>query len=171
MPSVPLLNQGEKHALVLSYAAPYGILVETGLWAGNGATTSLVNNIARCYAIDSQHENVIAARERGVEAFEGDSAVMLPQLLKRIDGPACFWLDAHYVVEGDEFLATHPCPLLVELDAIQAWPFARESTVLIDDLRMMGSPGWPTIEHVRVKVAGWWTRLEVADVMRLTPRA
>ena len=67
--SVPLLNQGEKHALVLSYAAPYGILVETGLWAGNGATTSLVNNIARCYAIDAQHENVIAARERGVEAF------------------------------------------------------------------------------------------------------
>ena len=171
MSSVPVLNQGEKHSLVLSHAAPYGILVETGLWAGGGATTSLVGQIDRCYAIDAQHDNVIAARESGVEAFEGDSAIMLPQLLERLDRPACFWLDAHYVVEGDEFLAAHPCPLLVELAAIQAWPYARESTVLIDDLRMMGSPGWPPIEHVRVKVSGWWLIEESGDIMRLTPRA
>ena len=170
MSDQPVLNQGEKHALIHSYAQPYGVLIETGLWNGWGATLALEGQIAERYAIDADYENVVRAREKNVEAFTGNSATMLPALLRRIWKPACFWLDAHYAVEGDDYLAANPCPLLAELDAILNWPYARDSTVLIDDLRLMGSPGWPTLEEVRAKAREQtWTHEEAGDVMRLTP--
>lgn len=165
-----VLGWQEKHALVLEYARPYGVLVETGIYNGGGATTTIAGNHPgelALWAIDISRGNVDKARAAGVEAFEGDSSVMLPQLLERVDGPCCFWLDAHTASEAGE---EDHSPLMAELDAVLAWPHARASTVLIDDLRMYGRDGWPTLEHVRVKVLNVWVREERDDIMRLTPR-
>lgn len=175
MSDVFVMTNTDKHAMVHSYAQPYRVLVETGLCNRQGATITHAAEF-RCYAIDLQRENVTAAREAGVQAFEGDSALLLPQLLARLKEPACFYLDAHCVSEAGE---EDTSPLLAELAAILDWPYAEESTVLIDDLRMMGRDGWPSVEDVRramrFQVGGGlvisvWHREERDDVMRLTPR-
>lgn len=167
-----LLGWQEKHELVYGYAEPYGVLVETGLWNGAGASTALAGRLS-CYVIDVDPENTRAAWAAGVVAYTGSSAALLGPLLcaQALNRPVCFWLDAHYVVEGDEFLAEHPCPLLGELAAIRAWPHAAGSTVLIDDVRMLGSPGWPShSELTDVLVECPWTFEERDDILRLTPR-
>ncbi len=171
-----VLGWQEKHRLVYEYAQPYGILVETGLYNGGGATTTIANmhrgeGPLTLYALDISRGNVDKARAAGVQAFQGDSAVMLPQLLERIQRPACFWLDAHTASEGDE---EDHSPLMAELDAILAWPHAAASTVLVDDLRMYGREGWPSLKEILLALGFpflcLWGLQESDDILRLTPR-
>jgi hypothetical protein len=170
---VTVLQQSEKHRLVLEYAQPYGVLVETGLWNGQGATATAKEQRPElaCYAIDIAEKNVIRVRLRGVAAWTGDSGVLLPRLLAPIERPACFWLDAHSATEGDDYLAAHPSPLLAELHAILAWPHADRSTVLVDDLRLLGAPGWPArSELAELDLGVRWHAEDADDILRLTPR-
>jgi len=118
--------------------------------------------------IDIDPKQVLAASAKGFDAWLGDSAERLPDILRMLSDPVLFWLDAHLVAEASEINSSS---LMGELDAILGWPHARQSVVLIDDLRMMGREGWPTIEHVRVKVGNVWVREEKDDMMRLTPRS
>ncbi len=174
-----VLGFQEKHALVYQYARPYGVVVETGLYNGGGASTTIAKAHPDmvCYAIDRQAANVDAARRAGVLAWLGDSGLVLQRLLKTLDRPACFWLDAHDASEGEEVDSS---PLLDELHTIMAWPHAEASTVLVDDLRMYGRPGWPTMTAIRSAVGVGnldmvprrsyaWDYLEWDDVLRLTP--
>ena len=68
-------------------------------------------------------------------------------------------------------MAAHPTPLLEELKAILTWEHAPASVVLVDDMRLLGQPGWPA----RADLAGLdlgeiWDAEETADILRLTPR-
>lgn len=168
------LNQFEKAELVWGYARRYGVLVETGLWNGGGVSTQLQARGLQCFAIDLDPANVRAARKWDVRAFCGDSSELLRSLLQLtfLQRPACFWLDAHFVAGLDEPAAweRHPCPLLDELAAIQGWPYAAASTVLVDDMRLLGSPGWPSRAGLDFALGNGWQAAEEADVLRLTPR-
>ncbi len=58
------------------------------------------------------------ARTPSVHLHEGDSATVLPVILKSLDRPALFWLDAH--PSTDRSARDAPVPLAAELAAIAA---------------------------------------------------
>lgn len=167
----PVLNQAEKAALITNYFRRYrpAYVIETGLWAGNGSCFGLKDE-ATVMAIDAQTENVVSALAKGIRAFVGNSAEILPAVLVDVEGPALFWLDAHWM--GFEGEPDESCPLMAELAAIVAWPHWERSVVLIDDMRMIGEPGWPTRAELETFLRGYgWHIEEDLDVLRLTPEA
>jgi len=87
------------------------------------------------------------AKEDRALLAQGDGQLVLPQLLRDVDGPAVFWLDSHWST-GEAQLppGTSPCPVLGELRAIAAHA-CKQHLVLIDDIRYFkrGMPQWLNI--------------------------
>lgn len=164
-----VLNVEQKRQLVTSYFDRYlpGVVIETGLWMGEGSCLHLTDR-ARVIALDIQQANCDDARRRhpGLETLCGDSGEGLPDVLDSVHEPALFWLDAHWV---DEQPVEHATPLLAELDAILAWPHRAASVVLIDDARLIGSEGWPEMDAVSARLGPWITS-RADDVIRCVPR-
>lgn len=163
------LAYGEKIQVLRAYASEYKLttMVETGLYNGSGSGMQMRDLIEQYIVVDIDIEQIKAAKSRGADkVWWGDSAEQMPRLLRTLDGPALFWLDAHLVAEAGE---QNSSSLSGELAAILAWPHAAASVILIDDLRMFGREGWPTLTGLREQVAGWWELLEADDIMRLTP--
>lgn len=150
------------------------VLVETGLYGGGGSGMNFVDRVAQYVILDKDPGNCRIAKDNYPDALVicGDSGREMPGLLSRLHVPALFWLDAHLVVDLDETdaLDEWPCPLLAELEAIRAWEHGYTSTVLIDDLRLLGSYGWPSPWDVLGACSGW-AFAEGNDIIRLTPRA
>lgn len=168
----PVLTSQGKQDVLADYfdRYPRSRVVETGLWNGNGSCTQFVGRDGVIvYGIEARRDyaELAQANHPGLRVRLGDSAESLPRLLQVLGGPALFWLDAHTVEEAGE---ENTSPLMAELAAIIAWPHAAESVVLIDDLRMMGRDGWPSVEQLREVVDGTWERSEAEDIMRLVPR-
>lgn len=168
----PVLSAGTKQLILSDYLDrfPRDVVIETGIYNGHGSTFHLVDR-ADVYAIERDHASCDLARNLhpGVIVWNDDSATFLADILGMLDRPALFWLDAHCMVEYDTLDSS---PLSFELQAILEWPHCRDSVVLIDDLRLMGRPGWPTLEELREWLAvPWWTYTELDDVLRLTPRS
>lgn len=144
---------------------PRKFVVETGCWNGYGSCLQFADR-AEVFVIEAVPEFCVTARKSAWTVIEGDSALELPKLLTILPEPAFFWLDAHLVAEAGE---ENHSPLLEELDAILAWPHAAESVILIDDLRMHGREGWPTVAQVWKVCAGTWSLEEGQDILRATP--
>lgn len=66
--------------------------------------------------------------------MQGDTVDVFEQVVKSIDQPTTFWLDAHW--DGG-VLGTYKCPLPFELEVIANLP-VRNHTLLIDDHRLFG---------------------------------
>jgi hypothetical protein len=174
-----MLTQAGKVDLLRSYANGYETFIETGIYNGHGSGHEMLDLFPRVMMLDQSLENCMQARRPlQVLTFPGDSGLMLPHVLARVEEPCLFWLDAHLVAEYDGEAAMHesPCPLLAELRAILAWEHAAASTVLIDDVRLMGEePGWPALDEVievcfNGSLANTWIGKSADDVLRLTPR-
>lgn len=87
-----------------------------------------------------------------VTSYLGDSAVVLPTILSRIQGKALFWLDAHY--SGNHFnhqtaLGKKNVPILDELEAVRKAGYT-QGIILIDDVRIFD----PTIKIAPFVKAG-----------------
>jgi len=158
-----------KHALLRDAARRHGlrILVETGTHTGETAWT-LRKEFDRIETIELEPTLARLARIRfrrtpSVTVHEGDSASVLPVILASLDRPALFWLDAHPCT--DRSARDAPVPLVAELGAIAAHPGGGH-VVLVDDLRLMGTDGFPPTEALTLP--GY--RLErMGDVGVLTP--
>ncbi|MEO6719114.1 MAG: hypothetical protein ABIN67_02070 [Ferruginibacter sp.] len=142
-----------KQLAIAYYQKKYSIstLVETGTFMG--------------YMVEAQKKRfeTIISIELGVELFknakqrflndknvtivQGDSGKVLPELLKKVTGPAIFWLDGHYS-EGATAKGNKDCPIFEELDAI----FSNSNydhILLIDDAsHFIGIGDYPTIEQL-----------------------
>jgi hypothetical protein len=75
-----------------------------------------------------------------VRCYLGDSAQVLPEILRQLRSPAMFWLDAHWCGEGTGFSQTE-CPLLRELELILN--HHRDHIIMIDDARCFLAPPPP----------------------------
>lgn len=121
----------------------------------------------RYIVIDHDQENCRVAREvsPGVVAHCADSSFGLAFTLAGLEEPAFFWLDAHDMEWID---GVGSCPLLAEVAALRAWPYLPGSVVLIDDVRYLGEPGWPSREDLWLALEG--EPFTVADdVLRWIP--
>ncbi len=167
-----------KHGVIRAYADRFAIrtLVETGTYTG-GTIDALSGRFRRIYSIELDDALYARARARFAERphvtiLHGDSAHVLPSVLRELDAPALFWLDGHYSGPGTA-KGKRETPILEEIRAILAHPVA-DHVILIDDARVFGSwPDYPTLEEFRHLIATTARRLHFTledDIIRLTPK-
>src|SRR5438876_3485789 len=91
-----------KHRVIRNYAARFGIdvLVETGTFLGDTVYV-LRKEFARIISIELDPQLATAAQRRfarnsNVTVLAGDSSCLLPDVLRNLDMPVLFWLDAHW---------------------------------------------------------------------------
>jgi len=119
---------------------PNKFFVETGTLVGNGLNQALRAGFLRCFSVEIHKWCYQIARTRfstqmannQVELFFGNSEHLFPEILKKVDAPATFWLDAHISSQYGSALAKN-CPIFEELQAISDHPI-KSHTILIDDI-------------------------------------
>jgi hypothetical protein len=165
-----------KQRAVREYARRYQLrtLIETGTYYGE-MIAAVKGDFERVFSIEFDPELAQRASRRfagdaRVRILEGDSAKVLPQLLKTISEPVLFWLDAGYWGWAD--LERDPERLSVEVEAALSHP-VKGHVVLMDDARMLdGRNGAPTFDQLRSRITTRFPgrRVELRhDIIRITP--
>lgn len=143
-----------KRLTLLMYAKLFNIstLVETGTYMGD-TVEALRCDFENIYSIELQSEFYERAKERfagcnHISIIHGDSAQVLPGVLKEIKSPCLFWLDGHYS-SGSTAKGTKSTPILEELDHIFSMS-PHDHVILIDDARhFVGRNDYPTLEELK----------------------
>ena len=154
-------SQKEKYDKLLAHftANKNEIFVEGGTSLGWGTSTALQAGYKKIYTIELiqnlyEDAQTMFAKEIASEivvTINGDTQTVLGQILKNIDKPATFWLDAHF---GKKYKGEKPrCPLIAELDVIKQHTI-NTHTLLIDDMRLFGKAAndFITIDQVKQKI-------------------
>ena len=153
---------------------PYGVLVETGTFRGAMVEAQLPY-FERIYSIELGKELYEQAktrfrRDRGVQILQGDSGLVLRELVPQLREPAIFWLDGHYS-GGVTALGAKVSPVMEEITTILSTTYPH--VLLIDDARLFtGQGGYPTLEEVVTLVAHLrpdYTFAQDSDSLRFTP--
>lgn len=149
-PHADRLPAHAKRELLRSTALSQGLrtLIETGTYEGE-TVYWLRGYFDRIVTIEREprlHE--LACRRlapyRNIEVLQGDSVTVLPSIIESLQAPALFWLDSHGCTTKS---ATGGSPAARELDMILDRPLRH--VVLIDDARLLGGEGWPTLDDLR----------------------
>ncbi|MFI5106169.1 MAG: hypothetical protein ACHP79_14705 [Terriglobales bacterium] len=166
-----------KQRTVRDYAQRYGlrVLVETGTYYGE-MVAAMKDRFAEIYSVE--FDSALArraakkfSRRPHIHILEGDSQKVVPELLRSLQQPALFWLDAGYYgwagLQGDKQRLTS------ELQAILQDSRHRH-VVLMDDARgLNGQNGAPTVAELKHRIEAEFPgrRVEVQyDILRITPR-
>lgn len=149
-------NHSVKEAKVLACRNLLGAttFIETGTYLGE-MVQAVKSAFTKIHSIELNpqlaHEAEAYFKSQShIFIHQGDSGLVLKDLLKKIQKPSVFWLDAHYssgvTAKSDLYGDT---PVLEELSTILNWWILR-SAVLIDDARLfVGKDGYPTLEDVQ----------------------
>ena len=165
-----------KIAVVRYYLEKFGLrrFIETGTFYG-----AMTDIIARqgIFVDTIELQPFLALRARrifsarpDVRVHEGDSAVLLPELLASLEEPALFWLDAHWS-GGVTARGSIDTPISVEIEAILRHPLPH--VVLIDDARQFdGTSGYPRLHELLggIRRDGRYAVEVSADIVRCVPR-
>lgn len=149
----------------LRYFVETGSLVgNTAAWAGQHFQTVQSIEVDKLYFLQSRDR---CAGMKNVVFYNGDSAVYLSAILESLPGPALIWLDAHWSpdLRGDR--PETVCPVLEEVKQITE--DGRDHVVLIDDARLFGSDGWPTIRQIASVFGKHWFYRVREDVIEFVP--
>jgi len=119
------------------------IFIETGTYLGNGIKWALNRGYKKIYSIELINPYYNDAKNKFQENNEviiinGNSTRVLPELIKNINKPITFWLDAHYMkrdpiqqIIPEELRKT---PIIDELKAIRGHHL-KNHIIMIDDIR------------------------------------
>lgn len=150
-----------------------GVFVETGTYLGL-TTEAVCKYFDRCITIELDEKLYEKALQKfkgmpNVESYQGDSGSLLPELIRDINEPIFFWLDAHYS-GGVTARGRMDSPIKSELAAIFDHP-VKQHVILIDDARIfLGFKGYPTIrdlvKFVRARGKGYQMRIK-DDIIRI----
>jgi len=123
---------------------------DTAVWAADE-----FEHVITIEGSESLHQTAVSTFgwRRNIRFVHGDSRRMLPEVLRRLDAPAIFWLDAHWC-GMDTYGSGNECPVLDELKALNAWDTPH--IVLVDDARLFLAPpppphrsdDWPDINAI-----------------------
>jgi hypothetical protein len=162
-----------KLGVLRSYARRFDlqVLVETGTYLGD-TVAALRDDFRSIITIelDAGLAQAAARRFQGdgrIKVLEGDSGILLPRVLERLQSPALFWLDAHY--SGGVTAGSEANPILRELRCVMTSDL-RGHVILIDDARLFdGTDGYPTLSHVRRLVSEYeaWEMSVAEDIIRI----
>ena len=168
-----------KQSILRGYAKRYELttLVETGTYLG-AMVYALRNDFARIHTVEVDEALHTLARHRfarlvHVTTHRGDSAQVLPEILRSLSEPTLFWLDGHYS-GGITSMGAKATPVVEEIAALMAH-HDRRHVILIDDARCFGtSADYPQLDELRDMVAFARPDLDFEvehDIIRLAPRA
>lgn len=134
------------------------VLIETGTFLGDMVAAQL-NSFKTIYSIEVSYPLFIQAKSRfrksnsKVKILQGDSGVLLPEIVKDLKERAIFWLDGHYS-GGITSKGESECPIIKELSAILPSTNAYEHIILIDDARCFTGEGdYPSMEVIKSLVS------------------
>ena len=119
------------------------LFIETGTFQGIGVKCALIAGYKQIVSIELSERLYNLALEKykfhpNVKLVSGDSSKVLGQILKYVNEPVTFWLDAHYC-EGESALGDVNSPLMFELEIIKNHHI-KTHTILIDDMRCWTNP-------------------------------
>lgn len=99
-----------------------------------------------------------------VHVLLGDSQMILPALLQKIDAPATFWLDGHYS-GGNTVRSNCNSPIVAEIKSICSHHI-KTHTIIIDDVRSFGTIWFDyiKIEDVIAKIRLCNSRYQISYV-------
>lgn len=108
-----LVKDSEKWKLIKQMSNGVNVMIETGTLRGD-TIEAMLNNFREIHSIEIDDKLYRKAVTRfkdfpNVHLYHGNSALILPNMLKNIDERCLFWLDAH---------KTNTSPILGELNAI-----------------------------------------------------
>lgn len=166
-----------KQRTVLEYAHRFGLttLIETGTYYGE-MIAAVMDRFHRIYSIELDQELAKRAQHRfrrcsQVETIQGDSQIVVPELLQRLNERCLFWLDAGYCGWGGGI--GNPNRLDSEFSAILSDKIP-DHVILMDDANgINGEGGSPTLPELIALVESRYPnrRVEVArNIIRITPR-
>ncbi len=143
-----------KQAIIKNYAkiSNNKVLVETGSFMGYMIFSQL-SSFDEIYSIeiaDYYYQRLlkIFGTSKKVKLVLGDSAEKLPTVLKGIKRDVVFWLDGHFSggMTGQSKLGVSP--IIFEVDLILKDRQDFKDIILIDDARLFGTDGYPTIDQL-----------------------
>jgi hypothetical protein len=132
------------------------VFIETGT-AGGGTIAEMEKHFKKLYSIELDGTQYHTGRARigrsdKITLLQGDSGVMLKELLSNLDEPAVFWLDAHFSGSGT---ARGPLdtPIVKELEEIFAHKI-RKHAIVIDDMREFnGTNDYPQLDDLKKMIS------------------
>lgn len=129
------------------------VFVETGTCRGNSVIRALASGFETIHSIELSprlyyFSSKAFAQNPNVTIHHGDSGKILYDVIKDIDQPITFWLDAHYS-GGETERGDVMTPLLAELDQIKNHPM-KNHTILIDDMRCCGTYDFEGLSKDRI---------------------
>jgi hypothetical protein len=150
------------------------VLVETGTYYGE-MVAAMKRSFDEIYSVEfdpllARRAQKKFARSPHIHILQGDSQLAVPELLKSLQRPALFWLDAGYYgwagLQGDKQRLT------TELEAILGHP-VNGHVILMDDARgLNGQNGAPTVEQLKERLTAKFPGRGVEvkhDILRITP--
>lgn len=167
-----------KQAVIRDYALRHHLrtLIETGTFLGT-MINAMKRRFDRIVSVELDAKLCEAARRRfsrhpHISILRGDSATILPEVLRSVHEPCLFWLDGHYS-GGITAKAGSETPVMEELRVVLSHPVDGH-VILIDDARdFTGRRGYPTLNEIERFVGGFqhgW-HVEVRDdIMRIYAR-
>ena len=140
--------------------------IETGTYSGEGIRKALEAGFTDIRSIELDPNMYTANVEQfknfpQVKIYHGDSALVLPQLLKEINYQCTFWLDAHYS-GGPTQSGPVLSPIVDELKVIEQHS-VKNHILLIDDYRQFDYTG---IDPETKKEWGFPGKLKLLDLIR-----
>jgi hypothetical protein len=143
-------------SVMLKYFKP--VFIETGTYDGRTVQQALDNGFEKVFSIESDPGlfQITELRFEGNEKVSllfGESCLHLGPLLTHLSDihseAPLFWLDAHVqenFQHGKLFV-----PIMEELDIISKFDIAKNSNIMIDDMRLLGkAPGWENITSLMI---------------------
>ena len=141
------------------------VAIETGTFRGASAVAlaGLFDEVWTIELSADLHRAAVARHgaDRRIHFLQGSSVDLLGQAASSTDRPALYWLDGHWSgaeTAGVEF----ECPVLPEIDAIDASRYGADACILIDDAHLFLGPPPPPHRHEH-----WPTFMAVMDRLRL----
>ena len=124
-----------------AFLNPY--FVETGTFSWDGIIRALEDGFENILSIESVNELYTPVKEKfinnkNVKITHGSSSIDLWDMIKDINEPITFWLDAHVFPPRTD--GGKNCPLIEELDQIKRHPI-KTHTILIDDMHCAAPDG------------------------------
>ncbi len=166
-----------KQLTVEQYAGEFklAVMIEAGTYYGE-MVDAMKSRFQEIFSIEI--DNGLAqlakrrfARFRHIHILEGDSQVIIQELLAKLNRPALFWLDAGYYGFGNQ--ESNRDRLTVELESILRHPI-KEHVIVMDDCHgLNGENGVPTLAELISHLNASFPDRQVAveyNLLRITPR-
>lgn len=139
-------------SVLLKYLKP--IFIETGTYDGRTVQQALNAGCEKIFSIESDPGlaeicQLRFIKKENVLILQGESCIHIGPILGIIDSAPLFWLDAHVqenFQHGNDYV-----PLMEELEIISKFEISKNSTIMIDDMRLLGkAPGWEDITNIMI---------------------